>query len=163
MPESQYQDFNPDLGKVNYGGKMKKLIMSLCLFLLFIGSSVNIFASSPSIPPNFEGDSSKKIIGSTNKFQIYEKAPVIIKRVQPKYPEYEINAEFEYAVTLEVEFFADGTVGAVEVKKSLMSGPGGLDESAIEAVRHWKFSPAISGGRPVAAWAIFDINFKINK
>ena len=42
-----------------------------------------------------------------------------------------------------------------------MSGPGGLDEAAVTAVRKWEFSPAKSGGKPVAVWVTFDVTFNL--
>ncbi len=103
-----------------------------------------------------------KVIGQTSKFVAYEDPPVVIKRISPEYPEFAKNASIEGAVTLEVEVFADGSVGAVEVKKSLLPGPGGLDEAAVEAVKKWEFSPAKSNGKPVAVWVTFDVNFSLN-
>ncbi len=64
-------------------------------------------------------------------------------------------------VILEVEVFADGTVGAIEVRKSLMSGPGGLDEAAIKSVKQWIFQPAKSSGRAVAVWVTFPVTFTL--
>ncbi len=103
-----------------------------------------------------------KVIGTTSKFVVYEDPPVPIRQIPPKYPDFARNAGIEGAVTLEVEVFADGSVGAIEVKKSLMSGPGGLDEAAIDAVKTWEFSPAKSGGKPIAVWVTFDVNFSLD-
>lgn len=103
-----------------------------------------------------------KVIGQTSKFQIYEDPPIPIKQIPPKYPEFAKTAGIEGSVTVEVEVFADGSVGAIEVKKSLMSGPGGLDEAAVDAVKQWEFSPAKSGGKPVAVWVVFDVNFSLD-
>ncbi len=103
-----------------------------------------------------------KVMGQTNKFQIYEDPPIPIRQIPPIYPDFAKTAGIEGSVTVEVEVFADGTVGAIEVKKSLMGGPGGLDEAAIKAVRQWEFAPAKSGGKPVAVWVIFDVNFSLD-
>jgi len=43
-----------------------------------------------------------------------------------------------------------------------MSGPGGLDEAAIKCVKQWEFSPALSGGRPVACWVTLPIIFSLD-
>ena len=50
---------------------------------------------------------------------------------------------------LKVEVLTDGTVGVVEVLKSLMLGPGGLDEAAIKCVKQWRFSITKENGKPV--------------
>lgn len=100
-------------------------------------------------------------LGTTNRFQVYEDAPVAIKRVPPVYPEFQKKMGIEGSVHLNVEVFANGKVGAVEVLQSLMAGPGGLDEAAIKAVRQWEFNPAKSGGQPVGCWVTFPITFSL--
>ncbi|MEA2096713.1 MAG: energy transducer TonB [Candidatus Cloacimonadota bacterium] len=131
---------------------MNKLILLFSLLIIIISSNVNIFADH----------SYWKITGKTDKFQIFDKPPAIIKRIQPKYHEFAKKAGIKGVVKLMVEVFIDGTVGAIEVKKSLMAGPGGLDYEAIQAVRQWEFSPATCGGNPVAVWIALDVDFLIN-
>lgn len=86
----------------------------------------------------------------TPKFVVFDENPIPIKKVQP---------EYSREVILQIEVFEDGTVGAVEVIKSLQSGPNGLDEAAIKAVKHWKFIPAKYQGKPVAVWVTIPIKF----
>jgi protein TonB len=106
-------------------------------------------------------DIQTKVLGKTSKFVVYEDAPIPMKQPKPEYPQFARNAGIEGEVWLEVEVFTDGSVGAIEVKKSLMSGPGGLDEAAIKAVKQWEFSPAKSGGKPVACWVTFPVRFSL--
>jgi protein TonB len=100
--------------------------------------------------------------GTTSKFTIYEEAPIAIRQIRPVYPEFARHSGIEGEVILEVEVFEDGSVGAINVLKSLMSGPGGLDEAAIKAVRQWEFQPAKSGGKPVAVWVTFPVTFSLD-
>jgi TonB family protein len=37
----------------------------------------------------------------------------------------------------------------------------GLDEKAMEAVRHWKVRPGMKGGRPVAVQAQVEVTFRL--
>ncbi|MDP8201775.1 MAG: energy transducer TonB [Candidatus Tenebribacter burtonii] len=104
----------------------------------------------------------EKILGQTSKFAIYEDEPFAIRRAPLEYPVFAKNAGIEGDVVLQVEVFTDGSVGAIEVVKSLMSGPGGLDEAAIKSVKQWEFSPAKSGGKPVACWVTFSVGFSLN-
>ena len=97
--------------------------------------------------------------GTTPKFVIHEEEPIPIKKVWPKYTEFAKKCGLEGTVVVQAEVFEDGSVGAVEVIKSLQSGPGGLDEVAIEAVKKWKFIPAKNQGKPVAVWVTFPITF----
>ena len=100
--------------------------------------------------------------GLTPKFVLYEDSPVPIKQVPPEYPSQAQKSGIYGDVILEVEVLDSGKVGAVEVVQSLMPGDGGLDEAAIQAVKQWEFSPAQSGGKPVACWVRFPISFELN-
>ena len=102
------------------------------------------------------------VLGQTSRFVVYEDEPFAIKKVKAKYPEFAKKSGIEGEVWLEVEVFSDGSVGAIEVKQSLMSGPNGLDQAAIKAVKQWEFSPAKSGGKPVACWVTFPVSFSLN-
>lgn len=117
--------------------------------------------ASTSLDP-FEEKEPPSQFGSTSKFVVWEEAPVPIKQVPPVYPEFAKKSGIEGTVTLEVEVFKDGKVGAIDVLKSLMAGPGGLDEAAIKAVRQWEFQPAKSGGKPIACWIKLPITFSLN-
>ena len=97
-----------------------------------------------------------------SKFTVYEDPPVPIQQVSPEYPEFAKKSGIEGQVVVEVAVMKDGSVGAVNVVKSLMAGPGGLDEAAKEAVKQWKFQPAQSGGKPVACWVTFPISFSLD-
>jgi protein TonB len=101
------------------------------------------------------------IIGKTNKLVVFEDPPIPIKQISPVYSSMAKNVELEGIVGLEVEVFADGTVGAVEVLKSLQSGPGGLDNEAVKALKQWEFQPARSNGNPIAVWTYVEIEFSL--
>ena len=62
-------------------------------------------------------------------------------RVEPRYPESARPARLNARVVLNVTVLSDGRVEAVEVIMS--NRPGfGFEESAIEAVKQWRFEPA---------------------
>ena len=107
-------------------------------------------------------ESSTSEIGKTSKFAVYEDPPVAIKQVPPVYPDFARRNNIEGQVYLQVEILVDGSVGAIEVIKSLMPGPGGLDEAAINAVKQWKYQPARSNDKPVAVWIRFPVDFYLN-
>ena len=100
-------------------------------------------------------------IGQTPRFVIYDEPPQPIRRVNPDYPTFARRSGIQGQVVLEVEVLRDGTVGAVEVMRSLMAGPGGLDEAAMRAVRQWEFTPAKSQGQPIAVWVRIPIDFQL--
>jgi len=100
-------------------------------------------------------------IGDTPRFVVFEDEPVILRRVMPVYPEGLRRTRTQGQVVLTIEVFADGSIGAIEVVRSLLPGPGGFDEAAINAVRQWQFQPATSGGQPVACWVRQIITFDL--
>ena len=137
---------------------MKLLILFVSIILLM----------SCSTTQNFKHESNKNVIpkensnfGKTQRFGSIEIAPYPIKKVPPTYPSSARNAGIEGEVWLQVEIFADGSVGAIEVIKSLMPGSGGLDEAAVKAVRKWIFKPAMSAERPAACWTTIPVKFKL--
>lgn len=77
----------------------------------------------------------------------------------PKYTDEARRTKFHGIVLLRVVVSADGHPLAIRVTKSAGLG---LDESAIAAVKEWKFRPARDrSGRPVTAWTIVEVNFHI--
>jgi TonB family protein len=68
--------------------------------------------------------------------------------VRPEYPESARKAGIGGEVILNVEVKADGTVGSVGVRQGIPEAPE-LEASAEEAVRQWRFEPAMEDGKPV--------------
>ena len=151
-----------------------KAIMLLTLFVLIIGCSstqstkyglYNESTSNINYPTtdSILVGTDYKVIGTTNKFvgtsNSCETFAVEFFRVE--YPKFAKDNKIEGIVILQVEVFADGTVGHVVVKQSLMPGPGGLDEAAIKSIKKWIFKPAIYNGEPVACWTTFPITFSL--
>jgi len=100
--------------------------------------------------------------GQTSRFVAYDESPVETKFGVLKYPEFGKKGHIEGTVILDVEILANGSVGAVEVKKSLFAGPGGFDEAAINFIKNTKFQPAKSNGKPVAVWVTYPVTFSLD-
>jgi TonB family protein len=75
--------------------------------------------------------------------------PSVVSQVDPVYPDKARNARVQGVVILRCIVEADGTVSAAEVVKGL---PFGLGESAVEAVKKWRFRPASRNGQPLAVY-----------
>ena len=99
----------------------------------------------------------ERILGETGKFVDFEEPPEPIRKINPKYPDFERKAGIKGQVILEVEVFADGSVGAINVLKGITDN---LDKAAVDAVKQWEFKPAKANGQPVAVWVRFPITFK---
>ena len=78
---------------------------------------------------------------------------VVLKSKPP--PNYDAS-QGSGIVVLRCIFSSKGTVTHIFVIKGL---PGGLTESAIEAARKIKFTPAMKDGRPVSMWMQLEYNF----
>jgi protein TonB len=75
---------------------------------------------------------------------------------QPVYTEEARQARIQGVVILQAVIDAAGNVADVKVLKGL---PNGLSESAVEAVRQWRFEPAMRHGQPVAVYFNFTVSF----
>ncbi|HUX10110.1 MAG TPA: TonB family protein [Terriglobia bacterium] len=87
------------------------------------------------------------------------KAAEPIYKEQPKYPQQAKAKHLSGKVILSCVIDAEGNVTEVtEVSKPL---GGGLDESAMDAVRNWKYKPATLDGVPVKVKTDVTINFTL--
>jgi protein TonB len=84
-----------------------------------------------------------------------------IARVQPDYPPEAFRAGEEGTVVLRVDVDAAGNPGNVDIVSR--SGSRDLDRAAIEAVRKWKFRPAMQGGQAVASQVEVPIDFRMDR
>lgn len=86
------------------------------------------------------------------------KAPVAIRRVDPVYTDVARKARIEGVVIIEAIIDRNGDVTDVRVLKPL---PLGLDISALEAVKRWKFTPGTLNGQPVPVIYNLTVNFRL--
>jgi TonB family protein len=84
--------------------------------------------------------------------------PGVISRAAPVYTDEARAANVKGTVVLYAEITTAGTVENVVVLHKLEKG---LDESAVRAVKQWKFSPALKDGRPVAVVLTIEMNFNV--
>jgi len=85
-------------------------------------------------------------------------APAVLWYPDPYYTRMARANKIEGTMVIEGSFDADGKMTVVRTVKGLGYG---LDESAIAAIRGWKFSPACRNGVPVAGRALIDIDFNL--
>lgn len=79
---------------------------------------------------------------------------------KPAYPAVSRRLGDEGTVLLGVRVSAEGAALAVELRQS--SGHPRLDESALDAVRRWRFVPARRGGDAIESWVTVPIAFKLD-
>ena len=85
-------------------------------------------------------------------------SPVLQRQVTPQYTDEALGRKIQGYVILEVVILANGTVGPVRIVRSLDRG---LDLKAIEAVRQWKFKPALLQSKPVDVLAEIRVDFSL--
>ena len=86
------------------------------------------------------------------------KAPIVINRVEPIYPEEARKARITGIVIVEATISREGVVKNVQVLKPL---PFGLDQAAVDAVKQWTFKPATFNGQPVDVLFNLTVNFQL--
>ncbi len=86
------------------------------------------------------------------------KPPEKIVYPSPQYTEIARKARIQGVVIVEAIIDKEGNVTNVKVLKGL---PMGLDQSAVDAVKRWKFKPATLNGKPVAVIYNLTVNFQL--
>jgi TonB family protein len=84
--------------------------------------------------------------------------PRQINSPSPKYPKIERKARHEGMVALKLVVSSDGVPHDITVSKTLSPD---FDNAAIEAVKQWKFSPAMKDGKPLAVEIAVELNFHL--
>ena len=77
----------------------------------------------------------------------------------PLYSDEARKAKYQGTVVLQVVITADGRATNINVVK----GPGlGLEDKAVEAVRNWRFKPALGpAGKPVSVSVLVEVTFRL--
>lgn len=86
-------------------------------------------------------------------------APIVLHSAHPEFTDQARQANFQGSVTLALIIDADGNPQNVHVTKSLGMG---LDEKAVEAVRQYRFKPAMYQGHPVAVKIVINVDFHLH-
>jgi TonB family protein len=85
-------------------------------------------------------------------------APVPIYEVTPEFSEEARKAKFQGVVTVNLVVNQRGLPENVHILRGVGMG---LDDKAIEAVKQYRFKPAMMGGKPVAVEVNVEVNFQI--
>lgn len=84
--------------------------------------------------------------------------PQIIYKEEPQYSEPARRAKIQGYVRLRIDVGLDGRPLNIRVVQPIGMG---LDENAIEAVKRWRFRPALIGDKPVVAPALVEVGFHL--
>ena len=82
---------------------------------------------------------------------------LLIKRVQPRYPQTALSMRVQGAVQMEATINKEGNITNLKV----VSGDAVLAHAASEAVRQWRYKPYYLNGEPVDIQTQITVNFKL--
>jgi hypothetical protein len=144
---------------------MKKRTSIIICLIAIVGLLSITIAQDKSIPP-------------AEKEVPFDKAPEVVKKVNPVYPANMLHEGMEAIVYLKA--FIDMNGDVVEAKSEKMTvtekktserGDEATEEkvdgkpfveAAQTAIKQWKFKPAQINGKPVAVWVTIPIRFKLS-
>ncbi len=84
--------------------------------------------------------------------------PQMVHQEQPQYPEEARAQRLQGSVILEAEVWQDGVAHNIRVLRTLSDA---LDQSAIAALRKWRFAPGVKDGQPVKVKIAVQLQFKL--
>jgi periplasmic protein TonB len=87
-------------------------------------------------------------------------SPIPVFQPKPQYTSQAMRAKIQGLVLLECIVMPDGTVGRVQVLRSL-DPTFGLDQEAIKAARSWRFKPGMRRGEPVPVLVTIEMAFTL--
>lgn len=90
---------------------------------------------------------------------VVEAKPLTYVNEPPRYPHLARKKGWEGTVVVKTRVEKDGLPSEIQIEQS--SGHGILDESALRAVRQWKFLPAHSGALKFASWIRVPVKFEL--
>jgi protein TonB len=96
--------------------------------------------------------------GPPADFVPVEKEPVVVHKVDPKYPELAMRAGLEGRVWVKIWVDKEGKPKQVVVLKSDAEI---FNDAAVEAAKQFRFTPAYMNNGPVAVWVSVPFRFKL--
>lgn len=87
--------------------------------------------------------------------------PIAGQTPAPRYPTLSLRRGESGTVTVRAQIGADGVPTSIEVATS--SGSRNLDRAATDAVKRWRFRPAMSNGQAVSGTVMVPISFEARR
>lgn len=86
-------------------------------------------------------------------------APIFTHREKPEYPERAAKIKLQGYVILEAILRKDGGIEDIKVLRTLGKGKFGFEDSAMDALKKWKFLPGKVNGQPADVRMTLKIDF----
>jgi len=88
--------------------------------------------------------------------------PAVVKEVKPAYTAEAMQQKIQGSVWMRIVVLPDGSVGDIEITRSLDTEYG-HDREAEKAARQWLFKPGTKDGKPVAVEVTLELTFRLKK
>jgi len=114
-------------------------------------------SSGAPLPSLSSGSTGPKPVLQTLNISQGVSSGLLLKKVQPMYPQNAMAMHVEGAVELMATISKTGTIANLKV----LSGPPLLTRAASDAVKQWKYAPYLLNGEPVEIQTQITVNFKL--
>lgn len=131
------------------------LLGIICMVTVSAQVRAQSAAPPPPTPPPADAKQSPPRI---NKGSDAEMA-FLISKVPPIYPKAAIDGHVQGTVKLKTVIDTDGKV----IEATYVSGPTMLVQASIDAVKQWRFKPALLQGVPAQVECEFEVSFHLDK
>jgi len=117
-------------------------------------------------PAHRNGEAVASVIEETVRFHPapalgqYDVEPKAVHRVEPRFPAAAVRGRRSLDTTVQFEVVVDAD-GHVDTGRTV-SGDYDLAKAAMDAVRQWRYEPALQNGKPVAATIPVIIRFQLD-
>lgn len=122
----------------------------------FVASLLCVAALGAAMPSTLAGE--KTYAAATETDELPGEWPKVVSHVAPLYPAALHAAKIQGEVQVSLIVTKDGDPTQVEVQSS---DHADFNAPAIEAVKQWKFTPGLKGGRPVNTRMVVPIRFEL--
>ena len=127
--------------------------------MIFLLLTIGLAVGSGSTPTGTLGTGKDIRIGNGVTLQNTSVTlPQLVHFTRPEYTDEARRLEIDGAVTIQAEFDIEGRFKVLRIVKSLGHG---LDESALAALKNWRFTPAYRNGQRVSVVTLIDVRFII--
>jgi protein TonB len=120
-----------------------------------LGAVPNTVAPPPPPPPVVKKEAPVQRIKVGGNVQ----AAMVLKKIQPVYPQLAKSARVSGVVHLAAIIAKDGTIQELHS----LGGPALLIQAAMDAVKQWVYRPTLLNGEPVQVETTIDVNFTLNQ
>jgi TonB family protein len=136
----------------------KKAAITVAAIAIAGGCAVSAVALSVHVDQADTAAAAKTVTGQVYKVGGDVSAPTLIYSVDPSYSEQARRAKYQGVCLVQVVVNAQGSVQRTKVLRPLGMG---LDKKAVQAVKQYRFTPALRNGKPVQVALNVEVNFRI--